>query len=359
MEKSILQVCAYAAPYPGNFINSLLALATECSKYGYSTIFAFPENAKSINWCKELETNYKVYYLPLEKARVRLNTYKLLSRIFKENQIIIAHSHFELYDIPTRICAHRNTRIFWHLHDPIVKSKGIRRLLQIVQYKCLSRSVTLLSVADKYRHIAMELGFPEGQSYVLLNGIDIDRIKKVEKVNVEKSYDFLSFGWDFYRKGDDVILQACRMLSEGGYGFSFALNGNDSTWKELDKFIGKQIPTYLLLQQPTTNVSQLYNDCRCFVQASRRETFSYAVCEAAYSGLPVICSDIDGVKWAHELPTVMFFANENSEQLAELMKEILCGYTCQSDSVERTRAIIEKKYSISAWIRNIESLYQL
>lgn len=55
MKKNILQVCGYAAPYPGNFIASLVALADENEKYGYKTIFAFPESAREREWCQKLE----------------------------------------------------------------------------------------------------------------------------------------------------------------------------------------------------------------------------------------------------------------------------------------------------------------
>ena len=52
--KNILQICAFGAPNPGNFIPSLLMLQSEMESQGYETIYAFPEKAKGKNWCIEL-----------------------------------------------------------------------------------------------------------------------------------------------------------------------------------------------------------------------------------------------------------------------------------------------------------------
>ena len=44
--KSILQICAFGAPNPGNFIHSLLLLQRKAEEKGFFTIYAFPEKAR-------------------------------------------------------------------------------------------------------------------------------------------------------------------------------------------------------------------------------------------------------------------------------------------------------------------------
>ena len=80
MAKMILQVCGYAAPYAGNFIATMRALSEANEKMGYQTIFAFPESAEKLEWCNELRNDYKVYFLPLEKARIRIETYRKIKK---------------------------------------------------------------------------------------------------------------------------------------------------------------------------------------------------------------------------------------------------------------------------------------
>ena len=63
--KSILQVCAFGAPNPGNFIASLVALQREMSRCGYETIYAFPEKARDKVWCRQLAQSQRVYFLQI------------------------------------------------------------------------------------------------------------------------------------------------------------------------------------------------------------------------------------------------------------------------------------------------------
>lgn len=67
---TILQVCAFGAPNPGNFIASLLLLENKLKKEGFETIYAFADTAKDKEWCLELKRDHQVYFLPVAKARI-------------------------------------------------------------------------------------------------------------------------------------------------------------------------------------------------------------------------------------------------------------------------------------------------
>ena len=71
---TVLQVCAYAAPYEGNFIASLKKLGEALKSRGHKMIYAFPENAREKEWCQKLSGETKVYFLPLAKARIKPST---------------------------------------------------------------------------------------------------------------------------------------------------------------------------------------------------------------------------------------------------------------------------------------------
>lgn len=223
---SVLQVCAYAAPYPGNFIASLITLESELKKQNIHTIYAFAEGAKNQKWCLELQKRSKVYFLPVAKARILPKTYSVFRKIYQENDIKIVHSHFELYDIPATIMAPKTVKIFWHLHDPYQKSiKVSRNLLNKLQYSCFSKRATLLSVADYYRKEIVKLGFNEKNTAVVLNGIDLSRINITLNNRTDAEFDFLTFGWDFYRKGGDIILNVCNRLCKEDINLNYSLMG--------------------------------------------------------------------------------------------------------------------------------------
>lgn len=354
----VLQVCAYGADYSGNFIASLEALETTLKKKGIDTIYAFVEKASVKMWCKEIQKRTKVYFLPEARARILPKTYQIMRRIYAENDVDIVHSHFELYDIPATVTAPKGTKIFWHLHDPIDIGSGFRKILWKFQYAAVGRRATLISVSDYYRDAVIQMGFPATQAITVLNSINLNRIRDCCG-ETKKKYDFLTFGWDFYRKGDDLILNVCERLSREGYLFRLLLNGNERTWHKLDEFLAGRQPPWLVCGEPISDVNMLFVTSKVFIQASRRETFSYAVCEAAYAGLPVISSNIAGLEWAHELPSVSFFESENEEQLYFLMKEYLDGKQCLESEIKNSQRLVDMHYSLDAWTKKIVECYQL
>lgn len=353
---TVLQVCAFGADHPGNFIASLEALENALADKGIKTIYAFVERASEKDWCKSICKRTKVYFLPEAKARILPKTYQIMRKIYAENDVDIVHTHFELYDIPVTVTAPKKTKVFWHLHDPIAPGSGLRGILWKLQYGYVGKRATLLSVADYYKDVVINMGFPSNQTATVLNGIDLNRIRQKHST-ADQKYDFLTFGWDFERKGDDLIIRACDCLEQEGYHFKLLLNGNETTWSKLDQFLDGRKPAYLVKGNPVEDVNQLFQQSRIFIQASRRETFSYAVCEAAYAGLPVISSDIAGLEWAHSLPTVRFFQNEDAQGLYELMKAYLDGRSVSASEAVESQAYIERKLSIAAWASNVMRFY--
>lgn len=351
---TVLQVCAYGAAYAGNFIASLEALERELEKRNIHTIYAFVGRAGEQEWCKRIEQRTKVYYLPEARARILPKTYEVFRQIYRENDVSIVHSHFELYDIPATVMAKPGTKIFWHLHDPIViraKSKS-RQILWRLQYGVVSKRAKLLAVADEYRKAAVALGFPEEQTTTVVNGLDLNRVTPLPEAR-DAEYEFLTFGWDFHRKGGDLILDACKLLAADGYRFRLLFNGNGHTWPKLTEYLNDSDPEWLCRGEPVENINELFAASRVFLQASRRETFSYAVCEAAYAGLPVISTDIAGLEWAHDLPTVDFVPGEDVQALYAAMKRYLDGKTFAMSQYDHSRSVIAQKYSTEEWTRKI------
>ena len=292
----ILQICAFAAPSPGNFISSLISLEQSLNKYGIQTIYAFPENAKDRPWCKELCNRAKVYFLPISHARILPKTYQKIYQIYKDNKIDITHSHFELYDIPATVMAPRSTKVFWHLHDPIGYNKSIkisRRILTRLQYGFFSRKATLLSVSLEHAEHAANLGFNRENIYYVPNGINIERIQTA--YNNSNSNAFLMFGWDVIRKGVDLVVAADS--DEALPPCCIQIIGQTACQQYLQEH-----PTeHIVFGKPVSDINALYQKSKAFIHVSRAEGLSYALLEVVYAGLPVICSDIPENQVAREL----------------------------------------------------------
>lgn len=353
---TVFQVCAYAAAYEGNFIKSLRALGTTLLKKNVNMIYAFPENAKTIDWVRALAGETKVYFLPLAKARIQPKTYRDLKGIFEENpDISIVHSHFELYDVPVSMTAPKNIKIFWHLHDAIEIYNSLRhRVTHKIQYGLMHGDATVLSVSQKHMQYVLRCGFPKDRALYLPNGVDTERIKQVNTDTLKRQYDFLMFGWEFERKGVDLCIAA---IQAQNINCKVAVVGAENTAAIIRKRFGTVAQVEVI--EPAKDINQLYGKTRCFLHISRAEGLSYALLEAAYSGLPVICSDIPENRFAEKFKTVSMVASENVNAIGNAMKDQLKTVCCDERDVQEVRQRINKEYSISCWVNNILAEYGL
>lgn len=357
---NILQVCAYAAPYPGNFIKSLLSLHEELRKNGHNTFYAFPEKAQSFEWCKELQKRTDVYFLPLSKARINPKTYIELRKIMKTKKIDIVHSHFELYDIPIAVSLPKNTKMFWHLHDAIENdfnnTSYIRKCLFKLHYGIFSKKAYLISVSEKHADFAMRLGFKKERCSVILNGTDLNRIKN-NYVKSNKKYDFLMFGWDFERKGVDLAIKASQQLVKDGYKFNIAVVGSNDTWNN-PKIKEIENEEWFFKQNFVEDINDLYADANIFLHVSRAEGCSYALQESIYFGLPIISSDIPENLFVKNIPSVILCKNSDYNDLYLKMKMLLDNrLKITENDIENSRQFINNNFSIEVWTKKIIKEY--
>ncbi len=356
---NILQVCAYAAPYEGNFIKSLMKLDEELAKRGHQTIYAFCEYAKDQPWCKELQKHKKVYFLPQRHARIKLNTYISLRKILKQEDVSIVHSHFELYDLPLGVVAPKKCKQFWHLHDDVStgyqQQPFYKKVLCKLHYKTFSKKAVLCSVSKKHMEFVCDLGFRKEQALYIPNGTDFSRLSVNSQITPES--DFLIFSWDFIRKGGDIAIKAAKRLYNDGYHFKVAFVGNDTLWTN-DEIKSVVNEPWFVRQEFVEDVSELYNATRCFLHISRAEGCSYALLEATYFGLPIICSDIDENQFLEGLPTIYYTSVGDDEAVYLEMKRLLNNrFEMDSMNVKRSKQTIVQNYSLDSWVQNMVNIY--
>lgn len=349
---TVLQVCAFGAESPGNFIASLEALEKALAEKGVRTIYAFVARAKDKEWCKTICRRTKVYFLPEAKARILPQTYQIMHRIYKENDVDIVHTHFELYDIPATVMAPPETNVFWHLHDVLnVNNDGLRNVLWKLQYGVVGKRATLLSVSEKHGKQAVRLGFPEKQVFFFPNGIDLNRIRPTPRCKYQNTA--LMMGWDVRRKGVDLLLSAAEKVKNENY--KVFVVGGDLCRDYLDEnYSGSKI----CFREPVEDINELYGTVRVFLHISRAEGLSYALLEAIYAGIPVICSDIPENLFAKEFKNVYFVRNENIDEIAEKMDQLLewDGIVSDNDTAFN-RELIRKQYGLPIWVEKMLQQY--
>lgn len=352
---TILQVCAFAAPNAGNFIACLTRLEKALDEKGVHTIYAFCDGAQDKDWCKEIQKRTEVYFLPTRHARILPETYQKMKEIYAKHDVSVVHSHFELYDIPATIMAPKGVKVFWHLHDAVQehyeKAGNVKKLLIKLQYGMFSRRATLLSVSEKHAAFVERLGFSRERIVYFPNGINTKRIHRLEQLKEDGC--LLMFGWEVYRKGVDVVVKAMeKVVCEN---CKVVIIGQ----KECQKYLKEHgSDARLEYRCPVNDINQLYSQAKAFIHVSRSEGLSYALLEAIYAGLPVICSDIPENGFARVFKNVFFVPNEDDKAIAEKIDDICTQKQVFSPELaEYNRRIIEQDYSLEAWVSHLMQYY--
>ncbi len=359
--KRCLEICSIASEFPGSFVKNMQALIERAEKEQIKIEFVFPPQAQEHLWCKQLSQKTKVHFVEASKAALNPKTYAQLGKILRKGNYDIVHCHYESYDIPTKVLKsfyHLRFRLICHLHCNPVACLEIYSPLKQIYYKIMYKYFTVgneLIAINKNDADVIAKFAKKATVHTILNGIDINDLKQKELANF--SCTFMMHGWEFYRKGVDLVIEACKFLHEKGYTFKTVINGNENTKKLIDEYLNGVLYDFLEFQEPQYNRNDFFDLSPVFIMASRSETFNYGIAEASYLGKHIITSDIHGVSWSFCLPNVHTFKSESVQELANLMEEyLLKGNEWEFDK-QAVSNYIADRYSDSAWSKALIELY--
>ncbi len=197
------------------------------------------------------------------------------------------------------------------------------------------------------------------------NAIDFTRLNQFEKlgrgnfhINPNATV-FLMFGFDYLRKGVDVVLEAMNNLVENNHDvcllLSLSVNREFIESKIIERF--KQIPSWLKILEPRDDIASYYHLCDYFISAAREEGFCNSLVEAAYCGRPVITSDIPGPS-SLNIPHTYKFPSEN---IAELQNAMASAISLTADQKKKIvadqKAYVKKNFDLNIWANQISVLY--
>ena len=365
----IVQNCNYAAKYPGNFMSSLFYLDNYSD---YKFIYIFPDYAKELYWVKDMISEGKIVCFKNKNS-----FYNVINDIINKYSVKIIHTHF--YDFDEYKALHRvkmynpNIKLILHHHGlfnyiPYSNSKNLFYKYVKNTYIKFHMIKADLKVKSDF-HIFCGKGLEKIYKYSLLkpgvaidnaiqfdrlnSHIDINSVKQKFGINNDKSV-LLAFGYQFYIKGIDVLLDALSDIAVANnivLCLVFASNEEKNIQLIIDKF--GCIPTWLRILPPTDNVVEYYKISDVFVSPSREEGCCYSVIEAAYSGCRLIISDIPGLEHAQDIPGTFVFKTCQPDSLKKSILEC-----CNDKSVYDNKQMVLSKYSIDKWSYRIVDLYK-
>jgi len=363
--KNVLQFLCFRSPYGGSFFKSLLRLEQTLKNDAVDMVYLFHENVSDIPWVQGLiDEGKNIYFLSGNFSQDIFTIKKIVSK----HHIKYVHAHFAgtrqfaMFKIVKKFYK-RDLIIIRHLrnHD---KPRGfvgesLRKALNHVDlYIGCSESVAI-----EYRK---NFNLKNGKVTYVTNAIDFNRLNKYEVLHRSDFYIssattvFLMFGFDYYRKGVDIVLEAMDGLVKQNQDvcllLSLSVNKEAIELKIKDRF--GEIPEWLRILNPRDDIASYYNLSDYFISAAREEGFCNALVEAAYCERPIISSNIPGPQTLNIPHTYMF----ESEDVAGLQNAMLSLTSLSEDKKKQIiidqKAYVEKAFDLNEWAHQIKGIYQ-
>lgn len=364
----VIQCADYAGPYEGSFIPMLVAAANEAGTRGYRTTVCLSEIARGRDWLSELDGVAEVRFIATADRRaagIPSSARELRSVLAASPGPAVIHTHFGTFDIPgalTRV-GRRHVAVLWHEHTPLNDDPGAR-LRNTIRYSCLGPLVSrILCVNPEIRMRLQARGAPARKLCDFPNAIDLRRFAPIRAGQrsaarralglADDARVILHFGWNWHRKGGDLMLAAAETLAAEPGLVVLTVMGEDAVPASgREHSVVRRVP-------PSKDVRDLYAAADVFLSASRAEGMPFAVLEALACGLPVVATDLPILReLLAGLPGATIVAPEPAAIAAGIRQMLCLSESELNEHAELVRGRLRASFSLDAWARRLVDLYE-
>lgn len=255
--------------------------------------------------------------------------------------------------------------IIWWLHDSAFFYDGVdKEALRKISHE----NLTVLSVGPVPEE-AMHRAAPELTVGQLLygvedsaGGINFSHITDAGYLDISKKICFVTIGYIEERKGQDILLQAIRMLDRTIRERSvFYLVGQDtSLLADKIKKQTNEVPE-VIITGPVgrEELANILNRADVMICPSREDPMPTVAAEAMMYGVPCILSDVVGTAaYILEEKEGLTFESENAAELSARIKWCVEHRDSLRQMGRRARQIYERYYSMDVFERNLVKLFR-
>jgi glycosyltransferase involved in cell wall biosynthesis len=367
MMRNVLHIMDYAAPYKGNFINSIEILENKLVQSEIRLIYMFPSQASNFDWVIQLKKEGKpVFFIDRSffSKRILWGNIKFLLKVIKEEQVDIIHTNFVAHNYSLFLIKNifnRKVKIIGQFQNHYLLPNNVYRNFKI--FVTRNTFDKIIGVSDSVEQSILDVSVPQTKVICIFNSLAYKRLIKYEEISLKKRPNqktILMFGWPYYRKGVDLALEIITQLNDAGQDILLAISlpgGKEIIENEIQKKIG-EIPSWVQLLDAREDVATYYNAVDIFISPSREEGYTFAVLEAAYCNCMIVVSTIGGNP--QDIPYSGKFESEKPDKLKEAVIEMLEKNPEEREVINRAqKEYVLKTYDINKWANDIIKIYSL
>ncbi len=389
-------VCTYP-PYHGGMGNVVYQTASELVKLGHDVEVLTPRyfeedeleiekegDFKSVEDQKEVERDLEVTARRLKPALQKGNA-AYIPQIQREiDDFDLVHLHYPFYGVANLVRKwkkrnpHKPLVITYHMDNRAPGWLGLyfKYYAKFWMSKILNSADVLIGSSFDYIESSNASSIYQNNKNKWIElpfGVDIERFKPRDKpeslftrhgFDVDKPTLLFVGGMDMahHFKGIPVLLQALKKIKDDGIELQTVLVGEGELREDYQmqaKFLGLSRIVKFAGKVSNDELPYYYNMADLFVLPSinRSEAFGMVLLESMASGVPVVASDLAGVKTVAKDGGELVEPN-NYIDLAEAIASFFSSDVKRSDIKQHVREVAEQKYSWESIVQELDKIYQ-
>ncbi len=339
-----------------NIFNFRMELIKEIIKKGNKIVVSCPADKYSYR----IKLN-KIKFIPINYRRNSINFYENLKIIINylfvlrnENPNIIL-----LYTIKPNIFVNisalfsfRKYKIYNFITGigNLYFENNLKKKIIFILYKIafkISQKVIFQNSQDLKYFVTNKI--IESSKCVLIPGSGIDIFKyKYNAIKNNKSFTFLCVSRLIKHKGINEYVNAAKKIKKKYPSTRFILAGSiDSEYSSsIDKNTINNLHLHLDYRGFSDNITELMNECDCFVLPSYREGTSRSLLEAAAIGKPIVTSNVPGCNniVINDFNGYLCKPMDEISLFKSLEKMINTNFETRKKMSKNSRKLVEKKF---------------
>lgn len=320
---------------------------------GYFEILLLIDNTISY---KNIPPHIKITILSNSKKRISLKKAITLYRYIKNNSFDVVHSHLfpsQYYLSIIKLFLNKKIKLVTTEHNTTNSRRKFWLLKQIdkIVYTNYDKIIFISNgVKEQFNKDYPRL---TKKGIIINNGIPLLDFFPSDKISPKKT-NIIMVARFSGQKDHNTLVKAMSLLDNQ---FTLSLVGEG---EDLDKI--KALTKELKLEKRVhflgfrNDIAKLYRNHDIFVLSSNWEGFGLVAAEAMASGLPVIASNVNGLREVVQ-DTGLLFEQKNEKELAKLINKIATDETLSKKLITRGLETA-KKYDIKKLVNTTISLYK-
>ena len=285
----------------------------------------------------------------------KLTVHKVL-RFFRTVQKLnpdLIHSHLggNAYTLPWATIT--NARLIVTAHT--TPEKAFSRLSEkFVRILLKRKNFTLVAVSsENQKKMLKYFATSTEKCKVINNGIDLSRFYHIK----HKGFNFINVARQDENKNQASIVRAFAKIHKCNPETGLILLGDGPEHEKLKALVSELgIDDCVYIPGNISDTEKFYATSDCYVQSSHREAMPLSVLEAMASGLPIVTTDVGGLK--DVVSDNGYLVENNENRLLDAMDAILRLKPAERAAMQESSLRIVEEYSSTTMADQYTELYE-